>query len=195
MADGDFRGDIELRVRGLLSTPVVVGDPEQVLVGVVWLDYDALTAPSTHLALPETSTVPIVSFALIHFTFDLLDKPPSVGNYRSAQGDVIPWSIRLGRLILFVDTNGDRSFAMNADGTVAAPDRILAASDETLLLFAQTRAPGMADERLLAPGQDARSGYQLIQRMFDPSAPNLLGQVVVDDTPVVFGAPGAGNEK
>lgn len=129
--DGTFRGDVELRLRAVLAAPVL-DETRYPLVGVVWLDYDALVerhGPS------ETSTLPISAFGVGQFTFDVIERPPSVGNYLSAQGQVIPWPIRLGRLVLLADEDANGTFSVCDDGRLAAPDRLLS---QAVFLASQT---------------------------------------------------------
>jgi hypothetical protein len=184
--DGTFRGDVELRLRGVLVAPVLE-DTSHPLVGVVWLGYDALV--DRH-GPAETSTLPISAFSIGHFTFDVIDRPPGVGNYLSAQGQVIPWPIRLGRLVVLDDHDADGAFSVGADGRVTAPDRVLVVCADSLLLYAGERPSTALDGTLLTAWRDARAGYQLIHLQAEAPPPDVLGRVVVTDDPVVFVLPG-----
>jgi hypothetical protein len=185
LEDGTFRGDVELRLRAVLAAPVL-DETRYPLVGVVWLGYDALVARHGPC---ETSALPISAFGVGQFTFDVIERPPSVGNYLSARGQVIPWPIRLGRLVLLADEDADGTFAVRDDGRVAAPDRVLLAANGELLLYAGERPSVALDGTLLTDWRDARAGYQRIALQPEPPAPDVLGRVVTNDDPVVFGIP------
>ena len=118
------------------------------------------------------------------------------GRYQLVDGRIVPATIRIARLIIFDDLDGNGSFAVGASGAVEAPDRLLARAEEQILLFVQ-RAP--ADPAaldgagaILTNWNAAYPGYHIVA--VDPTVapPDLSGHVVDNTTPVVFVPPTPG---
>jgi hypothetical protein len=186
LVDGDFVGDATLRLRGVIGSPLV--NPAHAMVGAAWLGYAGFIEPTAGI---ETTALPITSIQFPpNFECDVLDAPPSVGRYAAAGGGIIPASMRLARLLLFDDADTDGRFALDAEARVVAPDQLLAASTDFALLFvAQAPADPVAFDgagALLTNWEAAGSGYHVVA--LDPTAPKpaLSGQVVANDTRVIF---------
>jgi len=187
LVGGDFLGDATLRLHGVMQASV--GEPLSATVGALWLGYSALSDRSRGV---ETTLLPISSIEFPpNFQCDILDPPPSAGQYTTAAGEVVPSSIRLARLVLFDDLDHDGHFSVDAEGRIAPPDRLLARSESHLLLYVQRPLadPAPFAGKILDDWRSAFPGYHLVK--LDPSAspPDLRGQIVDSETPVVFSQP------
>jgi hypothetical protein len=187
LVDGAYLGDATTRLDGVMQA--LVAAPSRALVGAAWLGYSGLTAPRRGL---EASVDRITSFEFPpRFTFDVLDPPPSTGPYATPDDVIVPAEIRLARLFVFDDVDGDGSFAVSDDGALVAPDQLLAVASSHLLLFVQEppRDAAALDGTILANWEAASFGYHVI--IVDPTVtpPTLSGRVAVDPTEIVFTQP------
>jgi hypothetical protein len=192
LADGEYLGDGTMRLHGIIA--VSVGMPARPMIGAVWLGYSALADAS---AAAEAAAYPITSIGLAEFEASVWSRPPSVGRYLLAGGSILPATIRIARLIVFDDADHDGRFTLAGTGDgaadVAAPDRLLARSDDSALLFVQD--PPADPAALNAAGLivtnwgEASSGYHLVHLDGPAGAPAFPGHIVSNETPAVFVAP------
>lgn len=192
LVDGGFFGDATLRLHGVVGSPL--GSPSQAMVGAAWLGYSGLIQPTAGI---ETTALPITSIQFPpNFECDLLDAPPSAGRYAAHGGGIIPASIRLARLVLFDDLDGDGRFALGADAHVVPPDRLLASSPDFALLFVAQppEQPGALDQgdAVLTNWEAADVNYHVVALDQTTPKPDLSGRVVSKDTRVIFTAPVSG---
>ena len=192
LVDGAFLGDSTIRLRGELGAHVP--DPHAPVVGALWLGYEGLSAPTEGV---ETTALPITALRFpASFTCEILDPPPSSGSYQLSTGAIVPAAIRLARLVIFDDRDGDGAFRLDATGAVAPPDRLLAQAEEHVLLFVQHGPvdPVALDAQgaILTNWEEAFPGYHVVA--LDPTVapPGLLGHVVDNATPVTFVPPHPG---
>lgn len=192
LVDGRFLGDSTIRLRGELAGHVA--DSRAPLVGAFWLGYSGLSDPTAGI---ETTALPITAIGFsASFTCEILDPPPSSGRYQLVDGRILPAEIRIARLIVVDDLNGDGRFDLDASGTVTAPDRLLARAEEQVLLFVQhaPHDPVQLDRSgsILTNWEEASPGYHVV--VTDPAVapPNLSGRVVDNSTRVVFEPPPPG---
>lgn len=187
---GDFAGDATVRLQGTVGAPV--GDAARAQVGALWLGYAAAVDPQSGI---ETTTLPVTS---IHFPptfiFDVLGPPTSFGHYATHAGRIIPANLRIARLILFDDQDGDGQLAIGADGDIAPPDRLLARADADLLLFVDTPPadPAALDgaDALISNWEDASRGYHLLALDSSVAPPDFRGRVIdAGATSIVFVPP------
>jgi hypothetical protein len=184
LVGGDFLGDATIRLRG--SLPTVTSAVEHPLVGVVWLGYEALL----HRTRATISTARVRPSLPPLFTFDVVDRPSSVGVYLENDGTPIDATIRLARLVFVDDVDGDGTLALDDNLVIAAPDRLIAEADRHLLLYF-TRDPARSLEggRLLDDWSAVREGANLIEREPAVAPPALRARVIAAETPVVFDLP------
>jgi len=192
LVDGAFLGDSTIRLHGELGAHLP--DPYAPVVGAIWLGYAGLSEPTEGV---ETTALPITALRFPGtFICDVLDPPPSSGRYQLPTGGIVPAAIRIARLVIFDDRDGDVAFQLDATGAVMPPDRLLAQAEEQLLLFVQHGPldPGALDAAgaILTNWEEAFPGYHVVT--IDPAVapPSLLGQVVDNATAVTFVPPHAG---
>jgi hypothetical protein len=192
LVDGEYLGDGTMRLHGVIA--VSVDAPARPMVGAVWLGYSALVDPA---ATAELAAYPITSIGFANFEASVWSRPPSVGRYLLADGSLLLATIRIARLIVFDDVDRDGRFTLVATeagkSEVAAPDRLLARSNDSALLFVhETLADPEAlnTARLIVTNWDQASpGYHLV-RLDDPStAPSFPGHIVTNEAPAIFVAP------
>ena len=189
LVDGGFLGDATLRVHGELYA--LIGQPQDAMVGAIWLGYSALSDRSQGI---ETTVFPITSIQFpSSFSCDILDPPPSAGRYLAADGHVIPAFFRIARVILFDDIDGDGRVALDPEGKVLLPDKLLARSEDQDILFVEQAPAAPADldgsRSILDNWQDASPGFHVVQVDRSVPSPDLAGRVVANDTPIVFETP------
>lgn len=160
-------------------------------MGAVWLGFSALSRRGSGI---ETRTLPISELAFpSNFICDLLDTPPGTGYYQTARGVIIPSSLRIARLFVFDDADQDGRFALDENGLLVPPDRLLARSVRHALIFVSTTLaePQSYDGSgmILTNWEQALPGYHLVALDPDVVSPNLSGTVVGNDTPVEFSLP------
>jgi hypothetical protein len=189
LVGGDYLGDGTMRLHGIIAVSVDV--PARPMVGAVWLGYSALVDPA---AEPEPAAYPITSIGFANFEASVWRRPPSVGRYLLADGSILPATIRIARLVVFDDVDRDGRFAVTGnEDELAAPDRLLARSNDSALLFVRD-APVDADA-LNAAGvivtnwNEASPGYHLVRLDNPPAAPALPGHIVTNEAPAIFVAP------
>jgi hypothetical protein len=188
VVDGEFLGDATLRLTGFMAARV--RPPPRPLVGALWLGYDGLSQP---LSGVETTVLPITSFDLSGFTCDVLGAPPSAGQYLTADGSLIPASIRLARLFVFEDVDANGTFAVDGSGQLAAPDILLAVAASTALLFVEKPPPEPhaldAAHLFLGNWEAADFGYHLLQLDGPDATPDVAAHVIDARTQVAFTTP------
>ena len=192
LVDGAFLGDSTIRLRGELASHVP--DPRAPLVGAMWLGYSGLFDPSQGL---ETTALPITSVRFpAAFNCEILDPPPSSGNYQLGTGVIVTASIRIARLIIVDDRDGDGGFTVDPTGAVTPPDRLLSRAEEQVLMFVQ-HAPADpaaldATGAILTNWEAAFPGYHVVA--LDPAVapPGLSGHIVDNATSVIFVPPPPG---
>jgi hypothetical protein len=194
LVDGTFLGDSTIRLRGELASHVV--DPRAPLVGAVWLGYAGLSNPTEGI---ETTALPITALGFAaRFTCEILDPPPSSGRYQLADGRIVPAEIRIARLIVIDDLDGDGHFGIDASGALVAPDRLLARAVDQVLLFVQhaPHDPGQLDATgaILTNWEAAFPGYHLVSTDPAVAPPNLSGHVVDNSMTVGFVPPPPGEQ-
>jgi len=189
LVDGSFLGDSTIRLRGELASHVA--DSLSPVVGAIWLGYSALSTPNQGL---ETTALPITRIQFpASFTCEILDPPPSCGRYQLADGRIVPAAIRIARLVVVDDRDGDGRVAVDASGGLVAPDRLLARAEEHVLLYVQSvpADPSGLDATgsILTNWEAASPGYHLVAT--DPATvpPGVSGQVVDNGTRVIFEPP------
>jgi hypothetical protein len=185
LVSGDYLGDTTLRLRGYL--PALAVAPERPRVGVIGLGYDALVRRT--VAGTDVSAFPIVSAPPPDFGFDILGRPPDVGNYLDEDRTIIVAPMRLARLILVADLDGDGQFSLDENGDVAAPDRLIAEAERHLFLYLAEPPDPAERSPLLESWSAARLGGNLIERDLSVRAPAIRAHVVADNTPVELDAP------
>lgn len=181
-------GPSTLRLHGVMTA--AVGQPAAPAVGAAWLGYSAFVQPTPSL---ETSTLPISALQFPpEFSFDVLAAPRSTGQYAWAGQELTP-VMRVARLVVFDDVDRDGRFRLDGDGALAGPDRLLARSERSLLLFVHRSPddPLPLDGVFLHDWEDARPEYNLVEVDPDAAPPGLLARVVSRDTRVIFAAPTA----
>lgn len=186
LVNGSFLGDAALQVHGFLAgTPQAAARP---LAGAIWLGYSALYNRSLGI---ETRTLPLSATQFpAAFVCDVLEAPPSTGQYQTASSFLIPSFLRVARLILFDDLDGDGRFTIDEAGQLLPPDRLLGRSDSHVLLFISQPPEDPESlngkDAILANWQDAFRGYHIVELNPNVVAPNLSGQVVDKTTSVRF---------
>jgi hypothetical protein len=188
LVDGSFSGDASAYLSGTVG--VAVASPERVRVGALWLGYSATSAPASGM---EAVVLPVSSVRFPpSFTFDVLEAPPSVGHYASADGRILPGVMRLARFILFDDVDLDGALSVDSTGQVLPPDELVARAPLHLLLFVRQLPSGATsldpEQALLSNWEEAAPGYQLVE--LDPALPLLAlqGHLVPTTTPIIFTA-------
>jgi hypothetical protein len=190
LVNGDFAGDATIHLAATVA--VIVDRPERTRVGALWLGYSATRTPLAGIE-PEVLPVSSVRFPPL-FTFDVLAAPPSVGHYTTADARIVPCEARFARFILFDDVDGNGALAVDEQGRLAAPDRLLARASEHLLLFV-SRLPevrmlenGALDGALLTRWEDTSRGYHVVELDSSVPLPDFVGSIVSARTPIAFTA-------
>jgi hypothetical protein len=187
IVDGEFLGDATIRLNGLMQT--YVGQPSHAVVGALWLGYGALLDRARGL---EPAVLPISSYRFPPaFTCDVLDAPPSVGQYVTADDRVVPATMRLGRLLVLDDVDGDGRFALDDSGQLLPPDRLLAVAAHHALLFVD-QVPddrNALDGQILLNWEAVDHGYYVVELAATVAAPDLSARVVDAHAEVLFTTP------
>ena len=188
LVDGEYLGDGTMRLHGIIA--VSVDAPARPMVGAVWLGYSALVDPAAHA---EPAAYPITSIGFANFEASVWSRPPSIA-VLYVDGSVLPATIRIARLVVFDDVDRDGRFSVTGpEGELAAPDRLLARSNDSALLFVRD-APVDADTSnaagvIVTNWNEASPGYHLVRLDDPPAAPALPGHIVSNEAPAIFVAP------
>jgi hypothetical protein len=188
LVDGNFAGDASVHLSGVVA--VAIEAPERVQVGALWLGYSAAHVPANGI---EPVVLPVSSVRFPpSFSYDLLEAPPSVGQYATADGRLVPALVRFARFVLFDDVDADGTLRVDQKGALQPPDRLLARASKHLLLFVRRGPPDAAAldaaDALLENWDDASLGYHLVELEPSVPAPNFSGRIVPTITPVLFTA-------
>jgi hypothetical protein len=186
IVDGQFLGDATIRLNAALHNGV--GSPRG-LVGAVWLGYD-LAQP---LSGVETEVLPISQYGYPPtFTCDVLGAPPSAGQYFAPDGTLVLATLRLGRLIMFEDGDGNNAFSLDDNGQLAPPDSLIAVAAQQALVFVGAPPADVhaldQQHQLLDNWEAAQLGYQVVSLAGPFSAPNTPATVIGSRTQVIFSA-------
>jgi hypothetical protein len=181
--DGQYLGDATIRLEAIL--PFDVGAPRHIAAGAVWLGYEGLIHPLVGI---ETSLLPINPGVGTRFTCDVLGAPPSSGDYVTTGDALMPVQMRLGRLIVLDDSNGDGRFALDDTGALVPPDCLLAVAPTQALLYlpAPPDAATAATAPWLRDWHNAVAGHQLVQLDGDVATPDVAARLVGATTLVQF---------
>jgi len=157
---GDYAGDPQFTIRGVLSGPAPSPTPSAPSIGILWYDFAASGDLSAGEVLPITAT----SFPA-NFSFDLLALPPAPAlNVFHDSGGAVDGVLGIGYILAFDDVDGDGTFAPNAGGDgVAAPDQLIGRVNDQVLVYVDTRpADGSMGAALFTDPSQLLPGYQLV---------------------------------
>jgi hypothetical protein len=177
---GNFLGDATLQINGQVSA--ALPKPKSPAVAALWLGYSGLVEPDSY---GEVTLLPIsaVSFPT-SFRCEVLDRPPDSGVYATFDGGRIDAFMRIATLAIVDDVDSNGRVQINRDGSVAAPDVLLARSNDYLLLFIE-RVFTASEMHFLSDWSEASLGYHLVA-MSSPDLRTATGHIVANDKSIPF---------